>query len=316
MNIKDVIRMKRSLKIFISGTVKDPSPEREMAARAIESLKLEVLRAETFGSRPSTPAESCREMVRDCDVFIGIYGGRYEFVPPGQSISVTEMEVLEARRAGKDILVYIKDNVELEERQADFLRRADDFEGGYFRRPQFRTLTELEEWIKEDLSALLVSRFVTKRQPEGKTVVDDYRSYVAALYGITSFAGLAQTPSGLSVNLHRIFVDPRFRDFPQQDLTPSVTLSVNELLSSSQRSLIVGGPGSGKTILLRHLALQAAQGTLQVAGWEGVLPILVPLVSWATRFGRSATANALEQHILHFRVSPILILLANSYTAL
>jgi hypothetical protein len=154
--------MKKSLKIFLSSTVKDLAPEREIAARAIEALKLEALRAETFGSQPDTPADTCRAMVRECDVFVGIYGGRYGYVPPGQSVSVTEMEFLEARQTDKDILVYIKGDVVHDGKQAEFLRRADDFEGGYFRRPAFRTITELEEWIKEDLIALLSSRFVTK----------------------------------------------------------------------------------------------------------------------------------------------------------
>lgn len=295
--------MKKSLGIFLSSTAADLSAEREIAARAIEELKLEALRAETFGARPDTPEDTCREMVRNCDVFIGIYGGRYGYVPPSGSLSATEMEFLEARQAGKDILVYIKDGVDPEDRQAEFLSSVDDFEGGFFRRPPFRTLAELEEWIKQDLSALLSSRFVTRTQPRANSVKGNYRSYVVALCNNVSFAGLAQTPSGLSVSLRDIFVQPSLRALLPAEGEPRVQLSVDEVLSFNPRTLIIGAPGSGKTVLLRHLALQAAQGDLQVAGWERVLPVLVPLASWAVRLGQSATGEVLDDHILRFIAS-------------
>ncbi|MGD0884327.1 MAG: DUF4062 domain-containing protein [Thermodesulfovibrionales bacterium] len=292
--------MKKSLKIFISSTVKDLAPEREMAARAIEALKLEALRAETLGSRPDTPAETCRQMVRDSDVFIGIYGGRYGYVPPGQPVSVTEMEFLEAREAGKDILVYVKDETQTENRQASFLSRADDFEGGYFRRPRFRTLSDLEDWIKEDLIALLCSRFVTSAQPQSTTSEDAYRSYVSALYGSMSFAGLAQTPSGLVVSFPGVFVSPRFRSIPKHDGQPSEELDVETLLSSRRQVILVCGPGSGKTTLLKSLAFSAAQGCLSLAGLERILPILVPLASVAASVSRTPGLPSLEHLIREF----------------
>jgi hypothetical protein len=290
--------MKKSLKIFLSSTMKDLGPEREIAARAVEALHLEALRAETFGARPGTPADVCMEMVRECDVFIGIYGGRYGYAPQGQSPSVTELEFLEARQRAKDILVYVKDEADRDPLQADFLRRADDFEGGYFRRPAFRTITELEEWIKEDLIALLSSRFVTKHQPEEETVEDAYRSYVRALYGKMSFAGLAQSSSGLEVALDEIFVSPRVRSITQDDSKPPKSVDVSEALQKNQRSLIVGSPGSGKTVLLKSLAIQAARDDR--LGHGNLLPILVPLASWAGTVDRGSPMDDLAQHIAQF----------------
>jgi len=290
--------MKKSLKIFLSSTVKDLGPEREIAARAVEALRMEALRAETFGSYPGTPADVCMEMVRDCDVFIGIYGGRYGYVPKDQSVSVTELEFLEARQNGKDILVYIKDDVDREPLQADFLRRADDFEGGFFRRPAFRTITELEEWIKEDLIALLSSRFVTKHQPQEKTAEDTYRSYIRALYGEMTFAGLAETSSGLRVPLLDVFVSPKVRSIPRDRNASSETLDVNEALNQNQRCIIVGPAGSGKTVLLKSLALQAARG--DQLGHEALLPILIPLASWASTVDRASPMDDLALHIVQF----------------
>lgn len=272
------MNVKKSLKIFLSSTVKDLAAEREIAARAIKELRLEAIRAETFGATAQTPLETCREMVRDSDVFIGIYGGRYGHVPPGQSLSVTEMEFQEARRVGKDILVYIKGDVELESEQAAFLRRADDFQGGYFRRPPFRTLSDLEEGIKEDLIALLSSRFVTTALPKTDTLSDEYRSYVSALYENVSFAGLAQTPSGLSLPLAHVFIAPDFRELQFRGEVVSETLHLEEVLFNNRRTVIVGAPGTGKTVLLKFLAQATAGGRL--LSKEGfILPILVPLAS-------------------------------------
>jgi Cdc6-like AAA superfamily ATPase len=252
--------MKKRLKIFLSSTVKDLSPEREIAARAIEELHLEAVRAETFGAHPGTPSDVCMEMVRNCDVFIGIYGGRYGFVPQGQSVSATELEFLEARRKGKDILVYIKDAVDREPLQVNFLKKADDFEGGYFRRPAFRTITELEEWIKEDLIALLSSRFITQNPPPAKNAKDAYKAYVIALYRNLSFSGVAQTESGLEIPLVEIFINPIVQSVSQNISGSIKPLNVNDLLINYQHVIIVGSPGIGKTVLLKKLAVEAAQG--------------------------------------------------------
>jgi len=92
--------------------------------------------------------EACLEMARECDIYLGIYGARYGWVPPGDQVSVTEMEFQEARKQGKDILVYVKDVPEREEAQEDFLRRVEDFEG-FFRRPYFIIPEQLAEWVRK-----------------------------------------------------------------------------------------------------------------------------------------------------------------------
>ncbi|UCC65657.1 MAG: DUF4062 domain-containing protein, partial [Anaerolineae bacterium] len=98
-------------------------------------------------------------MARQCDIYLGIYGTRYGWVPPGDRVSVTEMEFQEARKQGKDILVYVKDVPEREEAQVEFLRRVEDFDEGYFRRPYFTTPEQLAEWVKEDIAKLVSRRY-------------------------------------------------------------------------------------------------------------------------------------------------------------
>jgi hypothetical protein len=143
------------LKVFISGTQKDLTPERQAVERAIHSIKWEALRAETYGSQPMPSRAACQEMVERSDIYLGLYGGRYGWVIPGDDLSVTEFEFNEARRLGKPMLVYVKevpDEKSIEPRQAAFLERVEDFDTGFFRRPRFTSTQELGKWVKEDLA--------------------------------------------------------------------------------------------------------------------------------------------------------------------
>jgi len=108
------------LKIFISSTMTDLQAERQAVEQAIADLRLEAVRAETLGSQPMSSRQACLEMARQCDIYLGIYGARYGWVPPGDQVSVTEMEFQEARKRGKDILVYIKEVPQREKSQEDF----------------------------------------------------------------------------------------------------------------------------------------------------------------------------------------------------
>ncbi len=153
------------LKIFISSTMTDLQAERQAVEQAIAELRLEAVRAETLGSQPVSSRRACLEMARQCDIYLGIYGARYGWVPPGDQVSVTEMEFQEARKQGKDILVYVKDVPKREEAQVEFLRRVEDFDEGLFRRPYFTTPEQLAEWVKEDIAALVSRRY---REGEGE----------------------------------------------------------------------------------------------------------------------------------------------------
>ena len=147
------------LKIFISSTMTDLQAERQAVEQAIAELRLEAVRAETLGSQPVASRQACLEMARQCDIYLGVYGARYGWVPPEDRVSVTEMEFQEARKQGKDILVYVKEVPEREEAQVEFLRRVEDFDEGYFRRPYFTTPKQLAEWVKEDIAALVSRRY-------------------------------------------------------------------------------------------------------------------------------------------------------------
>ncbi len=54
--------------------------------------------------------DSCLADVAECDLHIGLVGRRYGFIPPGESLSITELEYNQARQCKFPTLVFIKDD--------------------------------------------------------------------------------------------------------------------------------------------------------------------------------------------------------------
>jgi len=146
-----------SLRVFISSTMRDLQEERTAIDQAISTPPFEARRAETTGARSACSRETVTQAVAECDIYLGIVAGRYGCVPPNESVSVTEMELNEARELGKPILLYLKQVEDRDPRQEDFIKRIGDFEEGYYWR-EFcdRDVTEqLGHWVREDLTTLL-----------------------------------------------------------------------------------------------------------------------------------------------------------------
>lgn len=152
------------LKVFISSTMKDLRAERDTIDRAISDLHFETLRAETIGAQSVSPEEACLMMAQECDIYLGIVGARYGTVPPGETISVTEMEFEEARAGGKEMLVYRKLVDQYEPRQEEFIKRIGHFKEGFVRRDfSGGDVPEpLSAWIKEDVAGLITSVWKTR----------------------------------------------------------------------------------------------------------------------------------------------------------
>ena len=147
------------LSIFVSGTIEDMRVERNTVGAAIESLRLDAVRAETQYSSERSSREECLKMARECDVYLGIYNPRrYGWTIPGDAISVTEMEFDEAQRHNKATLIFVHklpkdwtpandDETQQREKQKAFLNRVLDFDHGKFRAQEFETLPQLEDQI-------------------------------------------------------------------------------------------------------------------------------------------------------------------------
>lgn len=146
-----------SLRVFISSTMRDLQEERTAIDRAISCPPFEARRAETTGAQSASSRETVVGAVAASDIYLGILGGRYGYIPPNESISVTEMEFNEARKLGKPILLYRKQVQAPDPRQEDFIKRIGHFDEGYSWREfcDRDVADQLGEWVRQDLKRLL-----------------------------------------------------------------------------------------------------------------------------------------------------------------
>jgi hypothetical protein len=95
------------MKVYLSSTLNDLSAERQAVK---EALGGECIVKESYIADERSVRESCLADVAECDLYIGIVGRRYGFIPPGESLSITELEYKHARQCNLPTLVFIKDD--------------------------------------------------------------------------------------------------------------------------------------------------------------------------------------------------------------
>ncbi|NIM18234.1 MAG: DUF4062 domain-containing protein [Candidatus Aminicenantes bacterium] len=96
-------------KIYISSTYEDLKKEREAAAQAVRRLGHTTIAMEDDVAADKRPLDKCLEDVRNCDAYIGIFAWRYGHIPKGHKRSITHLEYEEAKKAGKECLIFLLD---------------------------------------------------------------------------------------------------------------------------------------------------------------------------------------------------------------
>ena len=95
------------MKAFLSATYIDLRDHRRAAVEAIQRLGHEAVTMEVFGARPEEPTTACLRQIEDSNLMVGVYAHRYGFIPPGETISITEKEYEHARRKGKPAFCFL-----------------------------------------------------------------------------------------------------------------------------------------------------------------------------------------------------------------
>jgi tetratricopeptide (TPR) repeat protein len=96
--------------IYLSSTYSDLRAEREAVYRALHRLRSHHVRAmEDYVAADARPLDACLDDVRGCDIYVGLLGWRYGYIPPGAERSITELEFREARARGKTCLIFMRD---------------------------------------------------------------------------------------------------------------------------------------------------------------------------------------------------------------
>ena len=119
------------MKIFISSVIGGMESFRDAAAKAIQTLDNDIVRAEYFDASPQSPRLACLQAVQDSDAMILIIGERYGD-KQGSDLSATHEEYREAGRMHLPVIVMVQEKVDRETSQNDFLREVREWEDGHY----------------------------------------------------------------------------------------------------------------------------------------------------------------------------------------
>lgn len=100
-------------KVFISSTYLDNLRRRKIVEDAVIAAGMQPVGMERFTAEKQTAVEACRRLLRECDIYVGIVGHRYGWIPDGYEISITEIEYEGAE--GKPRLIFqIDDSIPIQ----------------------------------------------------------------------------------------------------------------------------------------------------------------------------------------------------------
>src|SRR4051795_11015107 len=143
------------LRVFVSSTLAELSPERAAVARAISALHLTPVLFE-LGARPHPPRELYRAYLMQSDIFVGLYWERYGWIGPGMDISGLEDEFRLSHAIPR--LLYVKTPApDREPRLTSMIEELQSTGTDSYR--SFRTTRELGRLVRDDLELLLSERF-------------------------------------------------------------------------------------------------------------------------------------------------------------
>jgi len=96
-------------RIYISSTWEDLADFRAEVCASLRRLRHDVVSMEDYTARSGRPLEECLADVAACDVYVGLFAWRqgFVFVPAGQTKGIAQLELEEAERTGKTVLVFL-----------------------------------------------------------------------------------------------------------------------------------------------------------------------------------------------------------------
>jgi hypothetical protein len=255
------------LRVFVSSRIQELAPERQAIRLALEELKVDAwVFEQDAGARPVSIEKAFLEEVQAADLYIGLFWKGYG--------AYTIEEYDHARQLGKDCLIYEK-RAGLEEerdpRLQEFLDRVGNVETGLAIK-RFDDPVELSEAIKDDVArwqARIVRQRSAPRIPLSLSLAEtrERDQLLILLRKVKQFwiegvleksvHGEALIELGKEVwsetHNHPWEQIVELPDQKSRSLRPGE--SIGELFEGVGRSLLIlGAPGSGKTITLLELA--------------------------------------------------------------
>jgi tetratricopeptide (TPR) repeat protein len=145
------------LQVFVSSTIKECAPERQVAKRAISSLNHEPILFEEIGARPHPPRDVYTARIAASHVFVGIYRSNYGWIAPDMEISGVEDEWRLARDRGMDQLLYVQEPAH--ERDGRLTSLIKEMKESGSTVSFYQQAEDLHDRIRDDITAVVSERF-------------------------------------------------------------------------------------------------------------------------------------------------------------
>lgn len=97
-------------RIYLSATYEDLKDYRDKVYRILRKLQHDVVSMEDYVASEAYPLHKCLNDVADCDVYVGLIGWRYGYVPEQdnpKANSITELEYRQAGNTNKPRLLFL-----------------------------------------------------------------------------------------------------------------------------------------------------------------------------------------------------------------
>jgi len=139
--------------VFISSVFKGYEHIREAAKESVCASGGRPIGFEDYPAQDKSSRNVCLNGVRDCDIYLGIFGGAYGWEAPS-GLSATEEEYQEALSLGKRRLIFIEKVKKHDPKQQSFIEKVGDYTVGRFYK-HFAAIEELKESITTSLKEII-----------------------------------------------------------------------------------------------------------------------------------------------------------------
>ncbi|HKH44795.1 MAG TPA: DUF4062 domain-containing protein, partial [Thermoanaerobaculia bacterium] len=272
--------------VFISSTYEDLIPYRKAIIETLLKNRYQVLAMERSPTSPKEPLVACLDDIAEADAFVGIYAWRYGFVPQDSAVSITEQELLEAQRLEKRVFCFLVDESfewPASFREEEGARKLEALK----RRIKDQYKLDSDPFTTPDSLALNVLSALTLWQDVPDPPVSPEREILLRLLDevenrwIDRILRLA-VPYGWRLRIEREERPEAVGRSVPEEWRPEMTAGrsgepLYDFLQS-RKLLLLGEPGSGKTIAL----LELARGLARIARKDPAapVPVVFNLSSW------------------------------------